>query len=116
MMKDVLRNFTEFTGQHLRQSLFFNKVTGLRPATLLTKRFWYRCFPVNFAKLLRTPFLTEHLWWLILEALRESILVSFELLKKRRLNHIKHYESIIPMEYSGGMFSISINLTTSFIL
>ena len=25
-----------------------------------------RCFPVNFAKFLRTPFLTEHLRWLLL--------------------------------------------------
>ena len=38
----------------------------LRPATLLKKRLWHRCFPVNFAKFLRTPFLTEHLWWLLL--------------------------------------------------
>ena len=34
----------------------------LRPATLLKKRLWYRCFLVNFAKRLRTPFLTEHLF------------------------------------------------------
>ena len=39
---------------------------GLRPATLLKKRFWHRCFPVNFAKFLRTPILTEHLRWLLL--------------------------------------------------
>ena len=26
-------------------------------ATLLKKRLWHRCFPVNFVKLLRTPFL-----------------------------------------------------------
>ena len=58
----VLRNFTKFTGKHLRQRLFFNKVAGLRPATLLKKRFWHRCFPVNFVKFLRTPFFTEHLW------------------------------------------------------
>ena len=25
-------------------------------------RLWHRCFPVNFVKFLRTPFLTEHLW------------------------------------------------------
>ena len=25
---------------------------------------WHRCFPVNFA--IFTPFLTEHLWWLLL--------------------------------------------------
>ena len=34
----VLRNFAKFTGKQLRQSLFFNKVEGLRPATLLKKR------------------------------------------------------------------------------
>ena len=47
------------------QSLFFNKVAGLRPArpaTLLKKRLWHRWFPVNFAKFLRIPFLTEDLW------------------------------------------------------
>ena len=26
------------------------------PATLLKKRLWHRCFPVNFTKFLRTPF------------------------------------------------------------
>ena len=36
---------------------FFNKAAGLRPVTLLKKRFWYRCFPVNFVKFPRTPFL-----------------------------------------------------------
>ena len=30
MKKGVLRNFTKFTGKHLRQSLLFNKVAGLR--------------------------------------------------------------------------------------
>ena len=31
----------------------------LRPATLFKKRLWQRCFPVSFAKILRTPFFTE---------------------------------------------------------
>ena len=39
---------------------------GRAPATLLKKRLWHRCFPVNFAKFLTTPFFTEHLWWLLL--------------------------------------------------
>ena len=59
--KDVPRNFAKFTGKHLCQSLFFNKVTDL-----LKKRLWYRCFPVNFVKFLRTPILTEHHRWLLL--------------------------------------------------
>ena len=64
--KDVLRNFTKFTGKHLRHSLFFNKVASLRHATLLKKRLWHRCFPMNFAKSLKTTFFTEHLRRLLL--------------------------------------------------
>ena len=41
----------------MRQSLFFNKVTGLRAATLLKQKLWHIFFPVNFAKFLRTPYL-----------------------------------------------------------
>ena len=57
--KGVFRNFAKFTGKHLHQSLFFNKISGLKPATLLKKGLWYRCFPVNFAKILITPFLQK---------------------------------------------------------
>ena len=56
--KDVLKNFAKFTEKHLCQSLFINKVAGLSlRSTLLKKKIWLRCFPVNFAKFLRTPFL-----------------------------------------------------------
>ena len=48
--------------KHLCYRLFFNKFTGLRAATLLKKRLWKTCFPVDFAKFLKTPFVTEHLW------------------------------------------------------
>ena len=57
--KVLLENFTKFTGKHLCQSLFFDKVAGLRAATLLKKRLWHRCFPANFVKFLRTPFLRK---------------------------------------------------------
>ena len=33
--KGVLKNFAKFAGKHLYQSLFFNKVAGLRPLTIL---------------------------------------------------------------------------------
>ena len=62
--KGVLRNFAKLTGKHLCQSLFFNKVA--RPGTLLKKRLWHKCFLMNFAKVLRTHFFTEHLQSLIL--------------------------------------------------
>ena len=58
----VLRNFTKFMGKHLCASLFFNKVAVLRPATLSKKRLKRRCFPVSFAKFLKTPFLQNTFW------------------------------------------------------
>ena len=64
--KGVLRKFVKFTGKRLCQRLFFNKVAGLRPATLLKKSLRHKCFPVNCKKFLRTPFFTEHLRWLLL--------------------------------------------------
>ena len=63
----VLKNFPIFTGKHLCWSLFFNKVAGLRPRILLKKRLQHSCFPLNFAKFLRTPFYTEQPRWLLLE-------------------------------------------------
>ena len=55
--KGVLRNL-QISLENTWASLFFNKVAGLR--------LWCRCFPVHFAKFLRTPFLIEHLRWLLL--------------------------------------------------
>ena len=102
--KGALKNFAKFTGKQLRQSLFLNKIAGLRPATLLKKRLWHRCFLVNFAKFqrnlfYRTPpddcfcnsipfhpdiqdkhFLTDHFGsWLLLQ----FILSKFTLIKKQ---------------------------------
>ena len=70
--KGALRNFAKISGKHLCQSLFFNKVTGLRPATLLKKRLWNMCFPVNFAKFLRTPFLQNTFGRLLLPIIGSS--------------------------------------------
>ena len=64
--KGFPRSFTKVTGKRLCQSLLFNKVAGMRSATLFKKRVWHRCFPENFEKFLRTPFFIKHLWWLLL--------------------------------------------------
>ena len=50
----VLKNFEIFAGKHPCLRLVLIK---LQP---------WRFFPVNIAKILRTPFLTVHLWWLLL--------------------------------------------------
>ena len=55
--KGILKSFAKFTGKNLWESLFFNNVASLKPATLLKKRFWHMCFPLNFGKFLRTYFL-----------------------------------------------------------
>ena len=65
-VKKVFLEISQVTGKYLCQSLFFNKVAGLRPASLLKKRLWHRCFPVKFAKFLRTTFFIEHILWLLL--------------------------------------------------
>ena len=50
--KNVLKSFTKFTGKaSMPGSLFSDKVAGLG----------HRCFPLNFAKYLRTPFFVEPL-------------------------------------------------------
>ena len=55
--KAFLKNFAKFTEKHLCQSLFFNKIVGWRPVTLLKKRLQHMYFPVNSTKCLRTSFL-----------------------------------------------------------
>ena len=75
--KGVHRKFAKFTGKHLCQSLFFLlKLQGFRLAALLKKRPWHRCFSVNFAKFLRTPFAIDYLWWLLWLLLISPIFVS----------------------------------------
>ena len=57
--KLFLKNLQKFTWKHLCQSLFLSKAATLRPTTLLKKKPWHGCFSTNFAKVLRTPFLTN---------------------------------------------------------
>ena len=57
----VLGNIVNFTGKHLYSSHFL-----IKACNFIKKRLRDRCFPVNFAKFLRTPFFTEHLQWLLL--------------------------------------------------
>ena len=65
----VPRNFAKFKGKLLYQSLFSNKVAA---ATLLKKKLWHRCFPVNFPTFLRTPFLQNISGRLLLKIMLRS--------------------------------------------
>ena len=66
MKKGVLKNFTKFTEKHLCQSLFFNQVEGLRPATLLKKRFLAQKFSCEFCEISKNKSSYRNLWWLLL--------------------------------------------------
>ena len=72
----ILKSFPNSTGKYLCCSLFLKnlQVEGLQ---LPKKRLQHRCFPLKFAKFLRTRFLTEHLRWLLLH-LRWLLLYFFE--------------------------------------
>ena len=54
--KGILKNFAKFTGKHLCQSLFFNKVVE-QNFNLFKKETLAQVFSCEFCKFLRTPFL-----------------------------------------------------------
>ena len=95
MKKGDLRNITKLTEKHLCQGLFFIA------ATLLKKRLWHRCFPVNFMKFLRKPFLQNtsgrllldvtcfaKVSLLLLKSCNMKVIITFRFIKKK-LAHIK---------------------------
>ena len=54
-----LRNFAKFTGRHLCQGLFFNKVAGLSLQLYLKKDPGASVFSCEFLEILKNTFLTE---------------------------------------------------------
>ena len=56
----VLINFTKFTGKHLCQNLFLNKVVGPQPAQVA------QVLSCEFCEISKNTFFIEHLWWLLL--------------------------------------------------
>ena len=61
----VLKNFPKFTGNHLRQSLFFNKVARAYACNFIKKETVAQLFSCEFCETFKSIFLTEHLWWLL---------------------------------------------------
>ena len=55
-MVSILINVT----QH-KQYYLIILLTSLKAETLLKKRLWHRCFPINSAKFLGTTFFIEHI-------------------------------------------------------
>ena len=105
--KDALKNFTKFTGKHLCRNHFFSKVAGLRPATLLKKRFGHMCFPVNFVNFLRSPFYRTHSSGCV--ELYQKALVEFSC--EKYVNYFRKKYSIIDvwdnLKYASAMVSLT---------
>ena len=59
--KGILTKFAKFTRKHLRQGLVFNEAADLEFNFNEKKRFWHRCFIVNFARFLITTLLKKPL-------------------------------------------------------
>ena len=87
-----------------------NKIAGLRPATLLKKGLWHRCFPVNLVKFLRTSFLQNTSGRLLLkfksflenlykDHLKSFIFDSFESVSKPvKSSHKKYFWECISLK------------------
>ena len=60
LRKGVLRNFAKFTGKHLCQSLFFNKVAGAA-CNFIKKETLTQVFSCEFCEISKNTCFTEHL-------------------------------------------------------
>ena len=90
LLKRRSSKFRKFTGKHLCHSLFF-----------LKKRLWQRCFPVNFEKFLRTPFLTHTsggCFWRAFQS--ESTLYNFRTSCSKQAQYLKFKWKVISGKHS----------------
>ena len=72
----------------------------------LKKRLWYRCFPVNFVKFLRAPFLTEQLRQLLLPFLSVYLLLPVRFTLRYLPPSLLYWEVLFLflILYLGGFF------------
>ena len=79
LRKGVLRNFTTFTGKHLCQSLFFNKVACLWPlaCNFIEKETLAQIFSCECCEISKNTFFTEHLWTTVSESRKESVKLTY---------------------------------------
>ena len=126
LKKGALKNYSKFTGKHLCQSLFANKVPRLIPATLLTKALWHRCFPVNFVNILRTTFLqntsvrlllkhqkdVQNLFKVNIEDNRIMSLISFWYIYRNfwtDFTHWSHWSFDVLSNFPAAIYSFRVN-------
>ena len=84
-IKKVVFKISETSQENPCVEAFFNKVAGLDPASFLKKKLQHKCFPVKFAKLLRTPILKNICKRLLLEVFyKKAVLKNFAIFIGRK--------------------------------
>ena len=81
----------------------------MRPTTLLKKRLWHRCFPINFVKFLRTPFLQNTSGRLLLHVLKKYLLCT---LSRSSLVQTCHYYLLYYFEVKKQKQSFANKIST----
>ena len=98
----VLKNFSNFTGKHVLESLF-NKVQGPLACNFIKERLQQRCFSARLAKFLKRTFFKEHLGWLLLYILYPHDVTcslsrwnnGYNGIYKKDQQKLKHFEKIV---------------------
>ena len=62
LWKKVFLKISQNSQENACVSLFFNKVAGLRPATLWKKQTLAQVLSCEFCEIFKNAFFTEHLW------------------------------------------------------
>ena len=88
-VKKIFLEISQNSQESTCGSLFFNKVAGLRPATLLKKRLWHKCFPVCFTTFLRTLLSQNTSWRLLLRAKLKKFVVQDLISRIRKKSYLQ---------------------------
>ena len=81
---------------------FLNNVSGLQACKFINKRLQHRRFPVNIAKFLKTTFLKEHLWGLLLYFGQFKYQILTQSLEKLRTMGDFNFTNFFKQRVIGG--------------
>ena len=76
--ESVLRNFAKFTGKHLCQSIFLNKIAGLIFLNKVAGLRLVQVFSCEFYEISKNAFFIEHLWATAVDDLKLKVKYYFE--------------------------------------
>ena len=85
--KEIILQNSE--GNTCVRASFLEKASDLGPVTLLKKILWHKCFPVNFLKFLRAPYLKNTFGTLVL------FVIIFALLTNLHIRIVRHQDNEI---------------------